>query len=84
MSSASITAAEAAASHRAHAAYCRDKAQKRAAEGRHDVARQWRLEAQEAEAKAREVGLAVEEAASQFLYGVAELFADALADAKGD
>lgn len=37
------------------AAYCLDQAKKRAAEGRHDRARAWRFEAQQAEAKAAQV-----------------------------
>jgi hypothetical protein len=37
------------------ATYCRDQAKKREAEGRHDVARGWRLEAQQAEARAVEI-----------------------------
>lgn len=49
-----MTPAEEAAMHRTHAAYCLDKERKRAAEGRHGIARQWRLEAQAVEGKAVE------------------------------
>jgi hypothetical protein len=59
-----MTPAEEAAMHREHAAYCLDKATKRAAEGRHDIARRWRLDAQDAEGKAREVEQRMEPAAA--------------------
>ena len=47
-----ITPPEARAMWTNLAAYCRKQAAMRAAEGRHDVARRWRLEAQDSEAKA--------------------------------
>lgn len=36
---------------RAHARYCREQEAKRAAEGRYEVARRWRAEAQAVEAR---------------------------------
>lgn len=50
--SAPITPTEARAMWANLAAYCREQASRRETEGRHDIARGWRLEAREAEAKA--------------------------------
>jgi len=47
-----MTPAEEAAMHRTHAAYCRQQQQAREREQRHNLARQWRLDAMDAEAKA--------------------------------
>lgn len=55
MATAPITQPEAHAMWTNLAAYCQDQAKKRAAEGRHDRARAWRFEAQQAEAKAAQV-----------------------------
>ena len=49
-----ITPAEARTMWTNLATYCAEQAKKREAEGRHDVARGWRLEAQQAEARVRE------------------------------
>jgi hypothetical protein len=59
-----MTPAEEAAMHREHAAYCRQQQQAREREGRYDIARRWRLDAQEAEGKAREVEQRMEPAAA--------------------
>jgi hypothetical protein len=49
-----LTPAEACTMWANLATYCAEQAKKRAAEGRHDVARGWKLEAQQAEARVRE------------------------------
>jgi hypothetical protein len=49
-----ITPAEARTMWANLATYCAEQAKKRETEGRHDVARGWRLEAQQAEARVRE------------------------------